>query len=134
MGTPASGTKEQEWRDLCDAWLEHAFPMLAEHARGKDSGDRGVLVLLDLSSGRLRSMLSGLPERLEPKRFSADEFIRLVNAPSGVSAATAARWDSMLKVLDGKRDVALFLASTPDEHGHWFSRFIVSHDGRVTKH
>jgi hypothetical protein len=62
--------------------------------------------------------------RLEPAWLPCDEFVSIVGANAGVGAETARRWAGPLTSMDPSRDAALFLHSTPDSDGRWFSRFI----------
>jgi hypothetical protein len=123
------------WAEVLQQWLLAVFPKLAAHNHGVAKGDRGVMSI-KIDAQEMEAMLGGAPVLLDPVWVPADEFIRLLRAtPSSVTPESIDRWESQLRLMDAKRDVALFLGSkSPDPKGTFFTRFIVTHDGSVPVH
>jgi hypothetical protein len=117
--------REAVWMATCTDWLRVVRPALIEHTQRIASGDRGVL-RVNIDSPEMRNHLTdpGTLVRLDTAWLPAEEFIAMVNARDGVGAETGRRWADALRAMDPARDVALFLHSTPDADGRWFSRYI----------
>ena len=128
--------KRTAWEETVVRWLPAVFPVLAEHARRLAQGERGVL-FLTIDTAEMQRMLSTPGTRtviLDPAWRPAAGFIKNMSDLAGVGPETAGRWAAMINIMDPARDVALFLASSPDADGGWFSRFLVTHDGSVPVH
>jgi len=98
---------------------------LIEHGLRVADGDRGVLQV-NFDAVDMRAQLTR-PEsfvKLVPSWLLAEDFIEMVQGREGVGVETARRWVEQLNSMDPREDVALFLHSTPDGDGRWFSRFI----------
>ncbi len=122
--------REAVWMATSTVWLRVVRPALIDHAQRVAKGDRGVLQV-NIDAPEMRSHLTRPTSlvRLEPAWFPADEFIAIVGGRDGVGAETARRWADTLVAMDPSRDVALFLHSTPDADGRWFSRYIFLKSG-----
>lgn len=122
--------REAEWIAACTKWLRVVGRRLVEHAIDVAKGDRGVLnVNIDTPEmvrhvGQSRSFV-----RLDPIWLPSDEFIKIVKDRQGVGPETAQRWARELGTMDASRDVALFIHSTPDDDGRWFSRYVFLKEG-----
>jgi hypothetical protein len=117
--------REAVWMATCTEWLRVVRPALVSHAQQVAAGDRGVLnVNIDVDDMRAQLSARTALVRLEPIWLPADEFIAIVGAREGVGADTGRRWADQLAVMDAAQDVALFVHSTPDADGRWFSRYI----------
>ena len=125
--TSVGGYRRREtiWMVTSSEWLRVVRPTLIDHAQRVANGDRGVLQI-NIDTDEMRSHLTRptSPVRLEPTWFPAEEFISIVGGREGVGVETARRWADVLAAMDPSRDVALFLHSTPDAEGRWFSRYI----------
>jgi hypothetical protein len=114
-------------------WLNVVRPALVRHCVKLGSGDRGVLrINVDTSEMRQHLKPPHALVRLDPAWHPADEFISFVAGNDGVGAETARRWAEQLAGMNASHDVALFIHSTPDRDGRWFSRFIFLQDGGTT--
>jgi len=124
--------REAVWMATCTEWLRVVRPALIDHAQRVAKGDRGVLQV-NIDTPEMRSHLTQPTSlvRLQPAWFPADEFIAIVGGRDGVGAETARRWADALAVMDPSRDIALFLHSTPDAEGRWFSRYIFLKGGKL---
>jgi hypothetical protein len=124
------------WETTVDRWLHAVLSGLADHARRLAQGDRGVLFVA-VDTVEMERMLE--TSRLvagDPKWFPVDIFIDMIQRPEpkGMGLETGRRWAEAIRVMDPARDVALFVTSKPNSDGHWFSRFLVMHDGNVEVH
>ena len=126
-------SQEAQWAAQIARWLPVVFPALKAHAVGVGAGDRGVLVV-EIASEEAARQLGGGTFATIPRWFPAAAFLDMVKGPDGVGPTTADRWAASLAVMDPARDVALFVVSTPDAEGRWFSRFVVTHDGTMSVH
>jgi hypothetical protein len=117
--------REAVWMMTRSNWLRVVRPALLGHATRVANGDRGVLQI-NVDTPEMERHLTAPPSivRLVPIWLPAEEFVAVVGDRSGVGAETGRRWAEELRVMDPSRDVALFLHSTPDPEGRWFSRFI----------
>lgn len=117
--------REAVWMATCSDWLRVVRSALIDHAQRIASGDRGVL-RVNIDTSEMQSHLSRPTSlvRLEPVWLPAEEFIAIVGGRDGVGADTGRRWADRLAAMDPSQDVALFLHSTPDADGRWFSRYI----------
>ena len=105
----------------------------AEYYVKLGNGDRGVLrVHVDTAEMRQHLKPPHALVRLDPAWHPADEFIAFVAGNDGVGAETARRWAEQLAAMNPSDDVALFIHSTPDSDGRWFSRFIFLQGPRAT--
>jgi hypothetical protein len=79
---------------------------------------------------------SSVNVRMDPTWIPIDSFIEIIRPqePTGLGPETAERWRAAISILDPRRDLALFLHSTPDADDHWLSRFITEHNGQTTIH
>jgi hypothetical protein len=118
------------WEAAVQRWLPVVFPALRAHAVRLGAGDRGVLVVT-IDADEADRQLAGGTFAMTPAWHPADAFIGMVKRPEGVGPEAAGRWAISLAVMDPAHDVALFLTSTPDASGAWFSRFVVTNDGTV---
>jgi hypothetical protein len=117
--------REAEWMAVSTKWLSVVRPALAQHCVKLGNGDRGVLRVNIDTAEMLRHLEP--PHafvRLEPAWLPFYEFVSIVGGNNGVGAETARRWAGQLASMNPSRDVVLFLHSTPDTDGRWFSRFI----------
>jgi hypothetical protein len=73
---------------------------------------------------------------VDPVWVPANEFIRIVREhASGTPEDSDSIEGTVVRVMDPRRDAALYFASkTPDHEGTFFTRFIVTHDGSVPTH
>lgn len=123
--------RESEWMATCTKWLNVVRPVLIEHGLRMANGDRGVLrVNIDTTQMEEHLRPPKAFVRLNPAWLPSDEFISIVGGHTGVGLEAARRWTDQLAVMDAARDVSLFLHSTPDTDGRWFSRFIFLQGGR----
>jgi hypothetical protein len=124
------------WETTVDRWLHAGFSDLAGHARRLGQGDRGVLVVA-VDTVEMERMLETSPlGAVDPKWFPVDVFTEMIQRPEpkGRGLETARRWAEAIRMMDPARDVALFVTSKPNSEGHWFSRFLIMHDGNVEVH
>jgi hypothetical protein len=121
------------WNETSGRWVRHMFAMLSVHARAMARGDRGVLKLT-IDTLHMEDMLTAttVNAELNAHWFDAVDFAATMSDPGGVGPETAWRWLDRLERMDPAHDVALFLCSTPDDAGRWFSRFLVIHDSDLT--
>ena len=114
----------------CSEWLRVVGPVLNGHAKRVANGDRGVLQV-NIDTPEMQRHLTAPTSivQLVPTWIPAGEFSAIVGDRSGVGPETGRRWAEALRVMDPSRDVALFLHSTPDSEGRWFSRYIFLKDG-----
>lgn len=124
--------REAVWMATSTEWLRRVRLALVNHAQRVGAGDHGVLqVNIDEPEMRRHLMEPTSVVRLEPTWLPADEFIAIVGGRDGVGAETARRWADALATMDPFRDVALFLHSTPDADGRWFSRHMFLKGGQL---
>lgn len=122
--------REAVWMMTCSDWLRVVRPALIGHAKRVANGDRGVLQV-NIDTPEMQRHLTAPTSivQLVPVWLPAEEFVAIVGDRSGVGPENSRRWAEVLTVMDPSRDVALFLHSTPDSEGRWFSRFIFLKDG-----
>lgn len=118
------------WEAAVRRWLPVVFPALRAHAVRLGAGDRGVLVVT-IDADEADRHVAGGTFAMNPPWHPVDAFLEMVKRAEDLGPETAGRWAVNLAVMDPARDVALFLMSTPDAAGAWFSRFVVTHDGTV---
>lgn len=117
--------REAVWMATCTEWLRVVRPALVSHAKQVAAGDRGVLTVnVDVEQMRAQLSAPKVIVTIVPTWLPADEFVNIMGARAGVGADTARRWAAQLSVMDASQDVALFIHSTPDSDGRWFSRHI----------
>lgn len=122
--------REAVWMMTCSEWLRVVRPVLIGHAKRVANGDRGVLqVNIDTPEMQRHLTAPTTIVQLVPTWFPAEEFSAIVGDRSGVGSETGRRWAEALTAMDPSRDVALFLHSSPDSEGRWFSRYIFLKDG-----
>jgi hypothetical protein len=124
--------REAVWMMTCSDWLRVVRPALIDHAKRVANGDRGVLrVNIDTTEMKRHLTAPTSVVRIVPVWLAADEFSAIVGERSGVGPETSRRWAEGLTAMDPSRDVALFLHSTPDSEGRWFSRYIFIKHGEA---
>ena len=124
------------WETTVDRWLHAVLSDLADHARRLAQGDRGVLLVAVDTVEMERMLETSRLVAVDPKWFPVEMFIEMIQRPEPVGRGieTARRWAEAIRMMDPARDVALFVTSQPNSEGHWFSRFLVMHDGNVEVH
>ena len=124
------------WETTVDRWLHAVLSDLADHARRLAQGNRGVLVVAVDTVEMERMLETSRLVVADPKWFPDAMFIEMIQrpGPEGRGFETARRWAQTIAIMDPSHDVALFVTSRPNSEGHWFSRFLVMHDGNIEVH
>jgi hypothetical protein len=128
--------RRASWETTVDRWLHAVFSGLADHARRLAQGDRGVLFVAVDTVEMERMLETSRLAAVDPQWFPVDVFIEMIQRPQpkGIGIETGRRWAGAIRIMDPAHDVALFVTSKPNSDGHWFSRFLIMHDGNVEVH
>ena len=116
------------WDEATTRWIDFVRPVRLCRAPGMTRQEGGVLVMR-LDTADIVSMLSGaeLTGR-KPFWLNFSEFTALLSDTDGLPPGTAERWAARIERLDPRRDVVLFMLSTPDAEGRSFSRIVALPD------